>query len=532
MAQNGSRYTGPSINVAAGWQCTRVTPPSALFGANGMRIGPDGKLYVAQAFGSQISAVDIVSGMVTVVSPQGGPIVAPDDLAFDSKGTLYATEVMSERVCARSPNGEVRIIADGVVGANGVTIHQDRIFMDECRPGGRMWELFADGRSPHMIADNLPLPNALQLGPDGNIYFPLLGANEIWRIPVAGGRPEPFIKDLGLPTAVKINSKGQIISTQGRTGEVLKIDIQSASKQVLAKVRPGLDNLALTRDDRVFISHFTDGGVAEIMPDGSERRLVQPGFCGPTGITFGSDGVLYACDGISIAAVGLDGSQRRVGMLFDGEFPGFVRGIDAGANGNLIVTTANGGVVTYHPDTHQMTEHAKGLNELHGVAVGPNGSIVAAESGAGRVLLISGNELKIAATGLSRPTGIVVAADGSCYVAESGKGTIAHINGAVSTALGGLDEPQGLMLAGDDLYVVDAGTRELVCFSTRTRKRSTIATNLPVGSPPGVVPHVLSGVPGLIPGPLTSFAGITQSHDGTIYISADSEGTILALRRS
>ena len=91
---------------------------------------------------------------------------------------------------------------------------------------------------------------------------------------------------------------------------------KARSKQVLAKVRPGLDNLALTDDDRVFISHFTDGGVAEIMPDGSERRLVQPGFCGPAGITFSSDDVLYACDGISMAAVSLDGSQRRVGMLF------------------------------------------------------------------------------------------------------------------------------------------------------------------------------------------------------------------------
>ena len=532
MAQNATRYSGPTVNLAAGWQCTRVTPPSALFGANGMRIGPDGRLYVAQAFGSQISAIDTVSGAVSVVSPKGGPIVAPDDLAFDSKGTLYATEVMSERVCARSPNGEIRIIADGMVAANGVTIHQDRIFMDECRPGGRMWELFADGRAPRMLADNLPLPNALQLGPDGNIYFPLLGANEIWRIPVGGGRPEPFIKDLGLPTAVKINSKGQIITTQGRTGEILAIDIQSAAKRVLAKVRPGLDNLALTDDDRVFISHFTDGGVAEIMPDGSERRLVQPGFCGPFGIAVSSDGVLYACDGISMAAISLDGSQRRVGMLFDGEFPGFVRGIEAGAGGNVIVTTATGDVVTYHPTTHQMTEHAKGLNEAHGIAMGPGGSIIVAESGAGRVLAISGKEVKVAANGLSRPTGIAVAADGSCYVSESGKGTIAHVNGGVSTAVGGFDEPQGLMLAGDDLYVVDAGTRELVCFSTKTRKRTTIASNLPVGAPLGVVPHVLSGIPGLLPGPLTSFAGITRGKDGTIFVAADSEGTILALRRS
>src|SRR5579864_68321 len=148
MAQNQNRYAGPEVRVAAGWQCAQLTPPSALFGANGMRIGPDGRLYVAQAFGSQISAIDLNSGAVSVVSPQGGSIVGPDDLAFDSKGTLYATEVMSARVCARSPNGDVRIIADNVTGANGITIHQDRIFMDECRPDGRLWELFADGRAP------------------------------------------------------------------------------------------------------------------------------------------------------------------------------------------------------------------------------------------------------------------------------------------------------------------------------------------------------------------------------------------------
>ena len=39
-------------------------------------------------------------------------------------------------------------------------------------------------------------------------------------------------------------------------------------------MRPGIDNFALTDNDRLFVSHFVDGGVAEIMSDGSERRLV------------------------------------------------------------------------------------------------------------------------------------------------------------------------------------------------------------------------------------------------------------------
>jgi len=497
-----------------------------------MRFGPDGRLYVAQAFGSQISAIDLRSGEVSVVSPIGGPIVGPDDLAFDSTGTLYATEVMSERVCARSANGAVRIIAGQVTGANGITVHQDRIFMDECRPDGRLFELFADGRAPRLLADQLPLPNALYLGPDGNLYFPTIGANEIWRVPVGGGRPQRFVGDLAVPTAVKFDSKGSLLSTQGRSGEILKFDLQSRNKTVVATVRPGIDNLVLTRDDRLFVSHFVDGGVAEIMSDGSERRLVEPGFCGPAGLAVGSDGVLYAADGISVAAVTPDGGQRRVGMLFDGHFPGFVRGLGAAANGMLVVTTSAGDVTSYHPVSHEMIEHAKGLNELYGVAVAPNGALVVAEGGEGRVLVVSGTETKVAARGLSRPTGIAAAGDGSCYVAEAGAGRVVHVNGGVSAVLDGLTEPHGVLLSGDELYVVDAGAHELICYSTRTRQRETIAHHVPVGAPPGVVPKVLMGIPGLLAGPLTMFAGITQGRDGTIYVSADGEGSILALRRA
>src|SRR5579863_8423049 len=98
MAQSMNRFAAGAIAVATGWKCTQLTPPSALFGANGMRVGPDGRLYVAQAFGSQVSAIDVSSGAIATISPVGGPIVAPDDLAFDSRGILYITEVMSERV--------------------------------------------------------------------------------------------------------------------------------------------------------------------------------------------------------------------------------------------------------------------------------------------------------------------------------------------------------------------------------------------------------------------------------------------------
>jgi len=532
MAHQTNRYSqGGDATVASGWKLTRLTQPSTLFGANGMRIGPDGRLYVAQAFGSQISAVDIRDGAVTTISPIGGAIVAPDDLAFDSRGTMYVTEVMSERVCARSPNGDVRIIADKVPAANGITNYQDRLFMDECRPGGRLFELFRDGRAPRLMADNLPMPNALSVGPDANIYFPVIAASEIWRIPLGGGRPERFAADLAVPTAVKFNRKGFLISTQGRSGEVLKFDLQSGAKSVLAKVRPGLDNLALTGDDRLFVSHFVDGGVAEIMADGTERRLVPPGFLGPMGLAVASDGMLYAADGISMASIASDGAPHRVGLLFDGHFPGFVRGVAAGPHGTVVVTTSAGDVTTYHPVTHAMTVHISGLHELYGVAMSADGMIIVSEGAQGRVLEVGGTEVKVKARGLARPTGVTAAADGSCYVCEADKGRVLHLNGAATTVIEGLKEPHGLVLAGEELYVVDAGARELVAYSLKARKRETIASNLPVGAPPGVTPKVLAGIPGLLPGPLPPFAGIAAARDGTIYVAADGEGSVLAFKR-
>ena len=74
--------------VADGWRFERLTPPSRLFGANGLRTGPDGRVYIAQVTGSQISALDVGTGRVETVSAKGGDIIAPDDVAFDPDGNL------------------------------------------------------------------------------------------------------------------------------------------------------------------------------------------------------------------------------------------------------------------------------------------------------------------------------------------------------------------------------------------------------------------------------------------------------------
>jgi hypothetical protein len=60
--------------------------------------------------------------------------------------------------------------------------------------------------------------------------------------------------------------------------------------------------------------------------------------------------------------------------------------------------------------------------------------------------------------------------------------------------------------------------------------RSTIATGLAIGPPPGVTPKPLLGMPPFS-GPQGPFAGIAAGPDGTLYVSCDGEGSVFALLR-
>jgi sugar lactone lactonase YvrE len=107
-----ARYPAASPATADGWHLERLTAPSRLFGANGLRTGPDGRVYLAQVTGSQISALDLETGRLDTVSAKGGDIIAPDDVAFGPSGNLYATEVMDGRVSMREPGGGTRVLRD------------------------------------------------------------------------------------------------------------------------------------------------------------------------------------------------------------------------------------------------------------------------------------------------------------------------------------------------------------------------------------------------------------------------------------
>jgi sugar lactone lactonase YvrE len=526
-----SRYRAPAAAATAeGWTLERLTPPSRLHGANGLRTGPDGRIYVAQVAGSQISAVDPDTGEIETISGMGGAIVGPDDIVFDDEGNIYATEITEGRVTMLRPNGTTEVVYGESPVANPITYYQGRLISGECRPGGRIMELDRHGGSPRIILDDAPMPNAFTVGPDGLLYFPAMMTNQIMRVSLDGGPPEVVASDLGLPDSVKFDAQGFIISTQAASGQVLRIDPRNGDRQVLADIGPGLDNCTFV-GDRLFVSAIP-GSIHEIVAPGDARPLIPGGLQWPLGLAAGEDDTLFVADGGFTYLLPSGGTLQLAGMLFSPGFPGFTRGVAVAGPGEYVVTTSNGEVARFWPAEQRHEVVASGYDILMGVAIAAGGTIVFAEKAGGRLLSWTSAGETVLASGLDGPMGVAVDGAGTCYVAESGKGRVLKVAGGhTETLIDGLGRPEGLAFSGGILHVIDILTKDLIACDTATGRRNVVASNLPVGAPPGVVPKFLGAV-GTLAGPMPPFCGLAAGADGTVYVAADADGSVLAVRRA
>ncbi|WP_394620233.1 hypothetical protein JNUCC0626_14355 [Lentzea sp. JNUCC 0626] len=503
----------------------RLTPPSPLWGSNGVAFGPDGRLHVAQFVAGRISAVDLASGEVETVVEMDGPVQSPDDLAFGADGSMYITDLVPGRVWRRSPDGEFTLVADDVVQPNGIACAGDRLFVNEMRVGGRVLELFPGGGEPVVLAEGLAFGNAMQLGPDGYLYYPHMITNEVHRVSPDGGPPELVARDVHQPVAVRFDLAGVLtVVSRGAEGIVTRIDLGSGERAVVPGELSGMDNAAFDAENRMFVSSFAAGGIAELAPDGRARVIVPKGLVGPYGVAVDQAGTVYAADNFRLATVA-DGEARTQELLASSH------GVAADGAGQVHVTSQSGAVRTYDPEQRVFRNRAD-LARPGGAAVRSDGVLVVAETGAGRVVGIDEEDgLTVLADGMHTPVDVAFDADDRCYVSDEGRGVVLRVeDGGVVPVAVGFERPQGIAVSGDELFVVEAGNRRLVSIDLVTGERRVEAEDLAVGLPPGVtrVQPESSGHGAAVPSP---FAGVAVGPDGSLYVSANGEGSVLRLRR-
>ncbi|MGP4049863.1 hypothetical protein [Streptomyces sp. 2A115] len=540
--------TGNWQATSSRWDARRLNPPSRLWGSNGVTFGPDGRLYVAQFLAGQISAVDPASGDVEVVVGMDGPVQAPDDLAFGADGSMYVADLTPGRVWRRSPSGAYTLVSDEVKVPNGITCVGDRLFVNEMKMNGRLLELFPGGGDPVVLTDGLALGNAMQLGPDGYLYYPHMIGNQVWRIPPDGGVPELFAEEVDDPVAVRFDKGGVlVVLSRGPAGIVTRIDLATGARSVVVSGVPGLDNAAFDQENRMYVSSFGSGGVTEMHEDGRTREIVPRGFSGPFGVTVDFRGTVYAADHYRLAGPGDSGENDSSGVVTH-ELQPFIHGITADGtadDGLLHFASEYGDVRTFDPVGKTTRVRAKGLKEPTGIAVAPDGSLVVAETGAGRVVRIGGGDgdhsdaaavaegtdtVIVLAEGLPHPVDVAFDAEGRCYVSDDRLGAVLRIEGGKAEPVAdGLGAPQGLAVRGDELFTVDTEQRCLRAVSLITGESRIDAEDLPVGLPPGITrtePELFAqGMP-CSPRP---FAGLAVSPDGSLVVSANGEGSVLRL---
>lgn len=529
MAVRSDRFGPTEFAVQSGWKTEFLLKPSRLYGANGIRAGVDGRIYVAQLTGCRVSVVDVDTGDIEHLDTRGGDIIGPDDLVFDDAGNLFVTEFTESRVSMRAPDGTTSVLQGDIFGANPITFHQGHLIAGECRHDARIMELDRNGGAPRVILENIPMTNAFEVGPDGKLYFPVMETNEIWRVNLDGSGCEVVARDLGVPDSVKFDSSGRIISTQVGSGQVLRIDPVSGERTLLADIGPGLDNTTFV-GERLFVSHMT-GSIHEILAPGQLRELNPSGLLWPMGVAAAADGSVYVADGSYAYVRPAGGAMGLVGMIFTPGYPGFHRGAAAAGNGEWFVTTSIGEVRRWNPAAQENELLASGYDRLMSIAVAPGGALIFAESGTGRVLTLENGEVTVLASGLDNPTGIAIRSDGVIYVSESGSGRVVRLRGGkADTVIDGLQLPEGLALLESKLYVIDVAARQLLEVDLDTGHRSVIVSGLPVGAPSG--PRKYLGPAGEFSGPMVSFAGLAAAGDGTLYVGADGNGSVMAIHRA
>lgn len=505
--------------TAPGLRAEQLCAPNPLWASNGIAFGPDGRLWIAQFLGGTVGALDLGTGEIETVLGPDGPLTAPDDLVFGDDGELFVVDLPAGLVWRRAPDGTTSVVADGIVAPDGIAWHRGRLFVNELTPGGRLLEIDLGGGAHRVLATDLALGNAMQVGPDGLLYYPHLLSGEVWRIDPDGGAAERVLSGPGRPVAVRFDPAGRLRVLSHSDGTLWTHEADGRTALDTGVV--GADNVAFAADGTAYVSGAYRGGLRAVAPGGGVRVVVPEGLNGPFGISAGPDGVL-AADHFGLALVA-DGHATPLGDVVT-QVRGGVRGVARRA-GDTVLTTDAGGL--WRGAAGAWTPLADDLASPTGVADAGDGLLVA-DTAAGRVLhRADDGTVTLRADGLDRPVGVAADEAGHGYVTVTGGGRVLRLDGDGGTTVlaAGLHRPEGITAAGGMLWCAETGTGRLLRIDPVRRGTEVAATGIAFDVRPPHVPDDCRSGAARRPAP---FAGVTADGSG-IVVGCTGTGSLLRL---
>ena len=539
-AQSGARSPGPPDPIPVSISCpespnggsspalasrcprpiiTHVLARGApLHGSNGIYFGPDDLLYIAS----------FISGDILVMNPNSGRILrritlqaemnGPDDLTFGPDGALYWTSISTGKVGKLAPDGTQTLVAQLPPGANPITFSQDgRLFVGLDFLGDALYEVYLDGVTlPRLILSDLGFLNAFDFGPDGYLYGPIYTQGKVVKIDVDTGELWDVATGFALPVAVKFDAYGKLYLNVQGTGEVVRMNPDGSHQQVVARLTPGLDNLAFDSRGRLFVSHAEDGTVYRLLHNGKAVLISPGGMIAPGGVAVlpqrGAHERVFVADFWTLREFnGRTGKQLSV----DRHAMGGPDNVAPDGENLLVSSWMDNAVYSYDPAAMAVLDtrydFAAPMN-----AIRFQGDLVVSELGTSMVVRSSGPGDRQVLAQLAVPVGLA-ATDDDLWVADWAIGGVFQVvaDGAVLSiplpVAMGLNFPEGLAVAPDgNLLVVEAGAGRVSKIDLATGAISPLVEGLELGLP------AITDMP-----PFFVFNGIAVGSSGAIYVSGD-----------
>ena len=246
-------------------------------------------------------------------------------------------------------------------------------------------------------------------------------------------------------------------------------------------------------------------------------RCCAGGLNWPLDLTVGADGNLYVADGTYFYALDRQaGTLQTAGMLFSPGYPGFLRGV---ASDRASASSSSRPPMDKWRATDRTATKARCWQTVS-ISSTASRSRPSGSGRGGRTRARDGC-FRIRA-GRRRGAGVRPAASRSVWPSPP-----TGVAWSPRRALGGWSGWTARVRCWTDCSVRRAfscsttrstsstpAPKELVAFDLGSGTRRTIASELPVGAPPGVIPKPLLGMPPFS-GPQGPFAGIAAGPDGT-----------------
>ena len=510
-----------------GYRLETIRPGADLAGANGINFGPDGRLWVCEAFAQRVSSCDAKTGEIRPEIPRDGSLIAPDDLAFDSVGTAYITD--SSRITARRVDGTLFTLTDQLISSNGITVdREDRLYVNEFRPGGRVMELDRATGAMRVIVASVDYPNACAKGPDGRLYFQNVIAGQILALDTDSGAITEVASGYQQISSVKIDPSGAVVFSEAMRGLVHRLDPASGVATTIARMpKGGIDNLTFDGQGTMYVSSYSTGCILRVPPDGSAEILVPPGLTSISSVAPLSDGAFLVANTLSATAVAADGNFDDWSTWTAPTWNDMVLGAWPSDTDDAAYILTVGGQVyrcrrdaTFY-DVKAALDRATGEAQL----VTPEGATTLGGSDGAVYVALTGGDVsrigsdgtleKVANTGQAAIAAIAIS-NGTIAAADAEAGTIVIVKNGTASRLDGFARPTGVALDGKALFVAEHRTRRILHCDLVSGQRKVVADELPFGwpvaEPPPFGRAALLGQPG-----------------GGLVVACDGDGSIRRL---